>query len=415
MRALHLADVHLDTPFAGRSERLRRRLRSASRAALSAAVDCALAERVHVVLIAGDLFDGERLSLGTELFLLDELARLSEAEIRVVYATGNHDWGRSRRPREVAWPPNVTVVDTPDPRRIPIEARDGQLLGFVTAAGHASARETADLSSAFQPPPGELPEIAVLHSQVVGATGGEEHEPYAPSELRRLRDSGFHYWALGHVHVRQQLSGDPEIHYPGNLQGRTPAERGPKGGLLVDLTAPDAPKVEFQAFAPLRFETLEVSGLGGEESLTGMITRVVRAWETERRQDGWSGRSQDWIVRVVLSGPTPFWRELAEEEERSALAVELGERLGALDVDVWARGTHPVLSPEDHRGRQDVLGEALRLLEDVRSGRATIPGLDPAELAGSPGEPRELDEYVRELLAGAEGEILARLLDFETA
>ena len=174
MRALHLADVHLDTPFAGRSERLRRRLRSASRAALSAAVDCALAERVHVVLIAGDLFDGERLSLGTELFLLDELARLSEAEIRVVYATGNHDWGRSRRPREVAWPPNVTVVDTPDPRRIPIEARDGQLLGFVTAAGHASARETADLSSAFQPPPGELPEIAVLHSQVVGATGGEE-------------------------------------------------------------------------------------------------------------------------------------------------------------------------------------------------------------------------------------------------
>ena len=118
---------------------------------------------------------------------------------------------------------------------------------------------------------------------------------------------------------------------------------------------------------------------------------------------------------MVLSGPTPFWRELAEEEERSALAVELGERLGALDVDVWARGTHPVLSPEDHRGRQDVLGEALRLLEDVRSGRATIPGLDPAELAGSPGEPRELDEYVRELLAGAEGEILARLLDFETA
>ena len=69
MRFLHLADVHLDTPFAGRSDDVRRRLREASREALRRAVSCAIAERVHAVLLAGDLFDGERLSFGTERFL----------------------------------------------------------------------------------------------------------------------------------------------------------------------------------------------------------------------------------------------------------------------------------------------------------------------------------------------------------
>jgi DNA repair exonuclease SbcCD nuclease subunit len=60
MRFLHIADVHLDTPFAGRSDDVRRRLREASREALRRALSCAIAERVHAVLMAGDLFDGER-------------------------------------------------------------------------------------------------------------------------------------------------------------------------------------------------------------------------------------------------------------------------------------------------------------------------------------------------------------------
>ena len=51
MRFLHLADVHLDTPFAGRSDEVRRRLQEASREALRNAVSRALAERVHAVLL----------------------------------------------------------------------------------------------------------------------------------------------------------------------------------------------------------------------------------------------------------------------------------------------------------------------------------------------------------------------------
>src|SRR5690606_17712379 len=127
MRFLHLADVHLDTPFAGRSDAVRRRLREASREALARAVGCAIAEGVHAVLIAGDLFDGDRLSFRTERFLLDELRRLDEAGIPVVYATGNHDPGRDAyRTRPLAWPANVHVVADGAPRTLTISDSHGR-------------------------------------------------------------------------------------------------------------------------------------------------------------------------------------------------------------------------------------------------------------------------------------------------
>ena len=94
MRFIHAADVHLDSPCSSRSETVRQKLRDASRLAFRRLVDLALAERVDVVLIAGDLFDDERLSFQTERFLLEQLHRLDSEEIPVVYATGNHDPGR---------------------------------------------------------------------------------------------------------------------------------------------------------------------------------------------------------------------------------------------------------------------------------------------------------------------------------
>lgn len=44
----------------------------------------------------------------------------------------------------------------------------------------------------------------------------------------------YHYWALGHIHERQELSDMPPIYYPGNIQGRHFGEQGPKGCLLVE-------------------------------------------------------------------------------------------------------------------------------------------------------------------------------------
>lgn len=411
MRFLHLADIHLDAAFAARSRDLRERLREASREALRRAVDLALDEGVHAVLVAGDLFDGELLSFETERLLTAEFDRLREGRVAVVYAAGNHDPGAAGlRAHEIAWPANVVAVLDAEPRRTPITGPDGSVVGAVTAAGHPTAAETRDLSRGFPPPPGDVPEVALLHTQVRTSRDAEAHEPYAPSELEGLRRAGYDYWALGHVHLRQELSADPPIHYPGSLQGRTLRETGPRGGLLVDLSDRRRPTVEFRELAPIRRETLAVDDLEEAGDLGALVARVERAWARAREEAG-APPGTEWLLRIRLAGPTPLWRELGVKEEVTTVSRELRDRLGVLDVLLEPAAVHPVLRPGEYRGRTDVLGEALRLLERIRSGEDRLDDVVPGELAGFAGSgDEELDAYVRERLRDGEAELLARMV-----
>jgi DNA repair exonuclease SbcCD nuclease subunit len=416
MRFVHVADVHLDTSFAGRSERVRQRLRDASRDAFRRAVDLAIREDAHALLIAGDLFDGDRLSFRTERFLLDEAARLCDHGVTVVYATGNHDPGSpaASGPRPLLWPANVLVAADATPQRFLISDGTGQPVGYVTTAGHATEKEAHDLSRTLPRPTGELPEVGLLHTQVHSSLGADEHHPYAPSELSFLLRAGYDYWALGHVHVRQMLADDPPVWYAGSLQGRTHADRGERGALLVDLSDRDTPTVSFRALAPVRWETLEVDRLEAVGSLDELERQVQLAWDGTRASDpGMSGT--EWMVRVTLVGACPLWSELRAEENRALLARELGDLLGVLEVSVVAEGVHPVLALEEHRSRVDVLGEALRLVGAIRRGEARL-ALEPGDLVGVPSDdPSAVDRYVRDLLDGIDGEVAARLLEEHTA
>jgi len=413
MRFVHVADVHLDTSFAGRSEGVRKRLRDASRDAFQRAVDLAIREDVHALLIAGDLFDGERLSFRTERFLIDEARRLADHGVTVVYATGNHDPGSPAAggPRQLAWPTNVLVAAGATPQRFLVSDAAGRPVGYVTAVGHATDAETRDLSRLLPRPTGALPEVGLLHTQVHSSLGADRHHPYAPSDLTFLLRAGYDYWALGHVHERQMLADDPPIWYSGSLQGRTHADRGERGALLVDLSDRDAPAVSFRPLAPVRWETLEVDRLEGVASLDDLERHVQLTWTATRESDPGAG-AVEWMVRVVLSGPCLLWSELRIEEDRDLLARELAELLGALEVSIVADTVHPVMSLEEHRARVDVLGASLRLAGAIRSGEARLSGLGAGDLVGfASDDPGGVAGYVRGLLDGIEGEIAARLLE----
>ena len=410
MRFLHAADVHLDSPCSSRSETVRQKLRDASRLAFRRLVDLALSERVDAVLIAGDLFDDERLSFQTERFLLEQLHRLDTEAVPVVYATGNHDPGRAGlRSLELPWPGNVTVARDRTAVRIAIEGADresgdGGLCGMVTAVGHETAAERGDLSRVFPTPEGRVAEVAVLHTQVVDSPGSAAHERYAPSQLDGLRGSGHDYWALGHVHKRSVLCEHPGIHYSGSLQGRTHGERGAKGCLLVDVHPGKPPDVEFKKLAPIQWEDVDIRDPSEAQTLEALIETIAEGW------DGVTGgeTETDWIGRIRISGATPLWRELSGDDDQGHLRDELAHRLGLLDLTLEIGSVHSPVRAEEHRAREDALGQALRLVRDIRSGDATLTDLSPDQLIGL-GEPERLDEYVAELLDTGEGEILSRM------
>jgi exonuclease SbcD len=412
MRFLHIADVHLDTSFAGRSHAVRTRLREASREAFHRAVDLAIREEVDAFLISGDLFDGDRLSFQTERFLLAETERLGDHGITVVYATGNHDPGSPQTgPRPIHWPACVRVAADSTPQRFLIHNRADEPVGYVTAVGHSTGQEYSDLSRELPRPTGNLPQVAVLHSQVHSSVGAGEHHPYAPSDLTYLMRAGYDYWALGHVHILEELSEDPPIWYPGSPQGKSHTDRGERGALLVDLTDRETPGVSFRSLAPVRWETIEVDHLETVTSLDDLERLAQIAWRTHHAATE-SSNGTEWMVRIALKGPCPLWAELRNSEDRDLLATELRDILGVLDVVVTTAGIHPVIPIEEHRLRTDVLGEALRLCASVRCGDTTLPNLDRGQLVGiTTDDPDALRDYINDLLDGAEGELAARLLE----
>jgi exonuclease SbcD len=352
-----------------------------------------------------------RLSFSTERFLLEQAHRLGDHGITIVYATGNHDPGEPESgPRSLPWPPNVRVADDATPQRIVVQGHDGDPVGYVTAIGHAHGKVRDDLSRRLPRPEGNLPEVALLHTQVHASPGSEAHHAYAPSELTYLLRSGFDYWALGHVHVRQALSEDPPIHYSGSLQGRTHTDTGPRGALLVDLSDRAAPSIAFRDLAPVRWATIRVTDIHDADSLDRLERRVALAWRTYEQEES-VPVGTEWMVRVVLGGPCPLWRELRTEEDQRVLARELVEMLDVLDVVVVAEAVHPVVPIEDHRSRPDVMGEALRLAAAIRAGERTLTSLESGALAGTASDdPRVVEAYVRRLLEDVDGEIVARML-----
>jgi len=411
MRFLHLADVHLDTSFRGRSPELRERLREAGRQVLMDAVEMALARGVDALLIAGDLFDGERLSFRSERYLMEALQRLIEGGVTPIYATGNHDPGGVSGTRSaLQWPEELILFDAPEPRRAAV-TRDGEVVGWVTGAGHDSPAVERDLSRDFPRPEGRLPEVALLHTQVMTSRGSEAHDRYAPSHLDHLVLAGFDYWALGHIHLPQELSAHPAVRYSGNPQGRHPGESGPRGALLVEVLPGSAPRIDFVELARIRWETLRGGDLSEAPSWRALVDRLAAGWQQARAGD--PGRPGcEWIVRVELEGPSPIYRQLLAAENRREIAEELRDLLGVLDVEVRTGGLVPRIDPANHRDRIDVVGESLRLLDGILAGDHPDPagllGIDPGDLAAL-GD-RGPAEYLQELLEGHSSRLLELVL-----
>lgn len=418
VRFLHLADVHLDTAFEGRSPPLREHLRDALRTAVERAVDCAIDEAVHGVLLAGDLFDDDRLSVATEAFLVDQVGRLDDAGIDTIYVTGNHDPGGSGfRAAEIDWSDRFHYVDTRSPTTIELTGPDGTPRATVVAAGHVDAREEANLAARFPEAEGPEPTVGLLHAHVTSAQQVEAHDRYAPCTAEDLRAPGYDYWALGHIHTRQQVDEAANAWYPGNLQGRSPRETGARGGLLVTLPDSGTPDVEFRPFAPTRWEHLTLDDLADAETVQALVQNVQSTFRETTRD----ATATDWLLRVTLRGPCPMADELASADQVQELEQVLAERLDpgsgsgqtVRDVEVRTRSLVPPVDPDAFRDETHLAGEVLSLLDRARTDDEALDAVAPNALAGVPDDdPDTRRAYLRSLLDGLDREAVARLLNW---
>ncbi len=371
MRILHIADVHFDTSFGCKSARVRDALRTATRRAFSNAVDDAIANAVDAVVIAGDLFDDQRLRLDTERFLVDEFSRLEAARIRVVYATGNHDPSApGARLARIRMPDNVALLGGATPRVVSVPTSSGDL--HIVGAGHESDREMRNLAASF--PDVERPGcvIGLLHTNVESASTTGEHHAYAPCTAADLSRDSYSYWALGHIHVPGPIGAEVPAYYAGCIQGRHFRESGPRGGYLVTMDNDLPAEVEFRSYAPIQWHTVDVpldEGSAGVSptdvaGLDRLVATAVRQLKSE-----WTGI--DLAVRIALTGGTTLSDELRDPEQRNHLAEAWATELDLLYVEVDASKTHAPIDLESATSEATVLAEALSILDEVLLTRDT--------------------------------------------
>jgi DNA repair exonuclease SbcCD nuclease subunit len=358
-RFIHAADLHLDSPLLGlsrKSQDFSARVDDASRQAFDNLIALAIAEECRLVVIAGDVFDGQWKSYHTGLFFADRMRRLREHGVRVVMILGNHDAANPFAGR-LELSDNVTVLPSTRPGSVIIED--------IGAAVHGQSfpqREvTENIALAYPAPVAGLFNIGLLHT---AGSGREGHASYAPCSVEQLANHGYAYWALGHIHTRETLSTAPHILFPGNLQSRSIKEPGAKGASLVTVEDGLVTSIEHRPLDVVRFaaETIDVAALSDREGLFAAIRGSAEAALSAAE-----GRAL--ALRLNLSGAGPLHADLVTDSQN--LREEIETVLAGIDSDIWLEKlclrTAPAPAPE---GVDPAVAGGLRTaIEELSQGR----------------------------------------------
>lgn len=288
MRIVHVADTHLgysayrrvceeDCQFKGLNQR-----EVDTYLSFQAFVDRVLELQPDVVLHSGDLFDSVRPSNRALAFALEQLLRLSEADIPMVIIAGNHSTPRIRETgsafRLFEHLPNIVPVYRGAYERVTI----GDLT--VHAAPHTDGEAFKEMLPSLTRCGDTAYEVAMLHAGVVGFKEfrmNEFNEQIVDSCY--LRDD-LDYIAMGHFHGNYDIADNAA--YSGSIERFSFAEAGQsKGFLYVDLESrkrklielPTRPMIDLPAIDALR---LDAQSLSAEiesrlnRDLSGSIVRL---------------------------------------------------------------------------------------------------------------------------------------------
>ena len=272
VKIIHCSDLHLDSAMEPNlsNEKARERSREMRRT-FERMVDFAKENGVRAVIIAGDMFDTERVTSRTADFVFNTIKNTPEVDF--LYLKGNHD--------EKNTIPNAKNLKSFSSDWTSYRYENVLISGIeLTAENSDRLYDDLTLSN-------EDVNIVVMHGQTSTATGAEE------ICLNKLKNKNIRYLALGHIHSyrKEKLDLDGEWCYSGCLEGRGFDECDEKGFVLIETKDN---KLESQ-FVPFSARTLcEV-----QVDITGLVSVndiIIAAKEASKDIDSKN------LVKYVLRG-----------------------------------------------------------------------------------------------------------------
>lgn len=342
IKIVHIADLHLDTPFSGESMEQKKQKRDELRNAFAAVCGYCIQNSIDILLIAGDLFDGDFVRRETVAYVADCLSRVPS---RVFIAPGNHDAYNSASPyRYCSFPDNVHIFteEKLEAVRIP------ELSTVVYGYGFNSSRMSEDPVAGIHPSDASAINILVGHGDFDAPTSA-----YYNIKLSDISASGLDYAALGHIHKPSGISqiGKTFCAYSGCLMGRNFGEQGTHGMITGELTKGTA-ALKYVSVSDKTYEEIQLDITGKD------IGDIIR----ELQQKG-STFPAEARIRAVLVGEKAY-----ENEAYSSIASHLAPNMTVKDISTerivyrellgeyslrgaFARMLRPYMDSEDERTR----------------------------------------------------------------
>lgn len=342
IKLLHFADAHIDMANFGRHDpesglpvRVMDFLKS-----LDTIVDAAIAEKVDLVLFAGDAYKDRNPAPTFQREWGRRIMRLSRAGIPTLLLVGNHDLspalGRAHALEtfDTLEVPNVRVIDRPiflgpQELNLPVQvlalpwiSRSGLLAQLDMHGSDPSQiyqeleeRLTELVNGWLESVDPALPVILTAHASVQGAKYGGERTVMLGSDLvlpgSMVRDRRLDYVALGHIHKPQNLNANPEaplgydhppVIYPGSIERVDFGEAKDDKFFVIASIERGKTIVEWRQLENIRPFVDRFIRLEHQEQITEQLLQILP------EPDDLNGA----IVRLVLEYPRE-WEALIDE------------------------------------------------------------------------------------------------------
>ena len=234
MRFIHMADVHFDSPFTvlASRENLANERRLEQRKAFADTIEYIKENQIPFLFISGDLYEQKYIRKSTIEYINNLFKEIPNTQIFI--SPGNHDpFLINSFYNTFEWNNNVTIFNS-EIKIIETEEVDIYGFGFTDFYCENSQIEKINIKNKNKI------NILITHGSLDASKTLDMQ--YNPLNSNKLKEIGFDYVALGHIHKANYEENKNNFIYPGSLISFGFDELGEHGFLDVEINKNNSEK-----------------------------------------------------------------------------------------------------------------------------------------------------------------------------
>ena len=268
MKFVHIADMHFDSPFVNLSDKdiLGDLRRLEQRKIFKKVIDYIKENKIEYLFISGDLYEHKYVKQSTIEYINNLFKEIPETQIFI--APGNHDpYIKNSYYNKFEWNNNVKIFNSKIER---IETKEADIYGFGFDDFYCYNSGIEELEIKDK----NKINILITHANLDGA--GNDDKNYNNVSSKVLKEKGFHYVALGHIHkLDYNNESNQRIAYPGSTAALGFDELG-EHGMIVGELQENKLDLRFMVLDEEKFikKEIDVTNIFSKEELIEKINEI---------------------------------------------------------------------------------------------------------------------------------------------